>query len=76
MQRLIRHLTCELNKALGIWLWVPCRHKAAGGISEMKSKQQSPCSKCMHWPVMSWGNACSRSGVPLVSCLTGLESAV
>jgi hypothetical protein len=27
--------------------------------SEMKSKQQSPCSKCMHWPVTSWGNACS-----------------
>jgi hypothetical protein len=28
-------------------------------ISEMKSKQQSPCSNCMHWPVTSWGNACS-----------------
>jgi hypothetical protein len=36
-------------------------HKVAGdkGISEMKSKQQSPCSYCMHRPVMSWGNACS-----------------
>jgi hypothetical protein len=28
--------------------------KAAGGISETKSKQQSPCSDCMHQPVMSW----------------------
>jgi hypothetical protein len=28
------------------------------GISETKSKQLSPCSSCMHQPVMSWGNAC------------------
>jgi hypothetical protein len=36
-------------------------YKVAGGkgISEMKSKQQSPCSNCMHRPVMSWGKACS-----------------
>jgi len=29
--------------------------KVAGdkGISEMKSKQQSPCSNCMHQPVTS-----------------------
>ncbi len=35
--------------------------KVAGdkGISEMKSKQQSPCSNCMHRPVTSWDNACS-----------------
>ncbi len=35
--------------------------KVAGGkgISETKSKQQSPCSNCMHRPVMSWGNTCS-----------------
>ncbi len=35
--------------------------KVAGGegISQMKSKQQNPCSNCMHWPVTSWGNACS-----------------
>jgi hypothetical protein len=35
--------------------------KVAGdnGISEMKSKQQSPYSNCMHQPVMSWDNACS-----------------
>jgi hypothetical protein len=26
------------------------------GISEMKLKQQSPCSNCMHRPVTSWGN--------------------
>ncbi len=30
------------------------------GITETKSKQQSPCSNCIHWPVMSWGNACSK----------------
>ncbi len=29
------------------------------GISVTKSKQQSPCSNCMHRPVMSWDNACS-----------------
>ncbi len=29
------------------------------GISKTKSKQQNPCSNCMHWPVTSWGNACS-----------------
>ncbi len=34
-------------------------HKVAGGkgISETKLKQQSPCSNCMHHPVMSWGNS-------------------
>jgi len=26
------------------------------GLSETKSKQQSPCSNCIHRPVMSWGN--------------------
>jgi hypothetical protein len=41
--------------------------KVAGdkGISETKSKQQSPCSNCMHQPVMSWGNPCS-------TCLSGV----
>ncbi len=35
--------------------------KVAGdkGISTTKSKQQSPCSNCMHHPMTSWGNACS-----------------
>jgi hypothetical protein len=27
------------------------------GISKMKSKQQSPCSNCMHRPVMSQADA-------------------
>jgi hypothetical protein len=39
------------------------------GISEMKSKQQSPCSNCMHWPVMSWGNACSTCMHKCVRCM-------
>ncbi len=32
---------------------VPVRKQSSWskGISEMKSKQQSPCSNCMHWPV-------------------------
>jgi hypothetical protein len=36
------------------------------GISKIKSKQQSPCSncmhrsvRCMHWPVMSQADACT-----------------
>jgi len=39
----------------------PVLYKVAGdkGISKLKSKQQSPCSNCMHRPVTSWGNACS-----------------
>ncbi len=46
-------------------------HKVAGdkGISEMKSKQQSPCSNCMHQPVMSWGNACSTCMYKPVRCM-------
>jgi hypothetical protein len=45
--------------------------KVAGdkGISETKSKQQSPCINCMHRPVMSWGNACSRIMHKPVRCM-------
>jgi len=39
------------------------------GISEMKSKQQSPCSNCMHWPLMPWGNACSTCMHKPVRCM-------
>jgi hypothetical protein len=39
------------------------------GISETKSKQQSPCSNCMHRPVMSWGNACSTCMHCPVMCM-------
>jgi hypothetical protein len=51
--------------------------KVAGdkGISEMKSKQQSPCSNCMHQSVMSWGNSwstCMHSEVHALACdITG-----
>jgi hypothetical protein len=38
------------------------------GISETKSKQQSPCSNCMQRPVMSWGNACSTCMHKSVRC--------
>ncbi len=39
---------------------VPLNCKVVGdkGTSKMKSKQQRPCTNCMHWPVTSWGNAC------------------
>jgi hypothetical protein len=36
-----------------------CKVTGDKGIFEMKSKQWSPCSKCMHQPVTSWGNAFS-----------------
>ncbi len=39
------------------------------GISETKSKQQSPCSNCMHQPVMPWGNACSTCMHKPVRCM-------
>jgi hypothetical protein len=53
-------------------LWI--RHlwfKVAGGkgISETKSKQQSSCSNCMHWPVMPCDNACSTCLHWLVTCM-------
>jgi hypothetical protein len=35
---------------------VPAKVAGDKGISETKSKQQSPCSNCMHQPVTSWGN--------------------
>ncbi len=35
----------------------------------MKSKQQSPCSKCIHQPVMSWSNACSTYMHKPVRCM-------
>jgi hypothetical protein len=38
-------------------------------ISELKSKQQSPCSNCMHPPVMSQGNACSTCMHKCVKCM-------
>jgi hypothetical protein len=45
--------------------------KVAGdkGISETKSKQQSPCRNCMHRPVTSWGNACSTCMHKPVRCM-------
>ncbi len=45
--------------------------KVAGGkgISEMKSKQQSSCSNCMHRPVMSWSNACNTCGDACTYCM-------
>ncbi len=51
-----------------VLLW---QHKVARdkGISKTKSEQQSPCSKCMHWPVMSWGNPCSTCMYLPVMCM-------
>ncbi len=47
------------------------KSKVAGGkgISETKSKQQSPCSNCMHRPVMSLGNAFSTYMHWPVACM-------
>jgi hypothetical protein len=41
------------------WFFHPVKVAGDKGISETKLKQQSPCSNCMHRPVMSWGNASS-----------------
>ncbi len=48
--------------------------KVAGdkGISNTKSKQQSPCSNFMHRPVTSWGNACSTCIHKPERCMHGL----
>ncbi len=47
------------------------QHNVVGdkGISEIKSKQQNPCSNCLHRPVMSWNNACSTCMHKPVSCM-------
>ncbi len=40
------------------------------GISEMKSKQQSPCSNCMHRSVISWPITCTYCMGSKVSSLS------
>jgi len=35
----------------------------------MKSKQQSPCSKCMHWPVTSQADACTSQAYTCMYCM-------
>jgi hypothetical protein len=44
-----------VNSAQGL----SCKLKFVHGVSETNLKLKVPCSKCMHRPVMSWGNACS-----------------
>ncbi len=51
------------------YLMVPYKVARDKGISEMKSKQQSPCSICMHRPVMSWSNSCSTCIHKPVRCM-------
>jgi hypothetical protein len=48
--------------------------KVAGGkgISEMKSKQQSLCSNCMHRPVMSWAMHAEHAHIGLWCACIGL----
>jgi hypothetical protein len=50
-------------------LYNHCKVTGDKGISEMKSKQWSPCSKHMHWPVKSLGNACSTCMHKPVRCM-------
>jgi hypothetical protein len=38
-------------------------------ISETKSKWQSPCSKCMHWPVTSQADACTSQAYACMYCM-------
>jgi hypothetical protein len=39
------------------------------GISEMKYKQQNPCSNCMLRPVMSQANACTSQAYACMYCM-------
>ncbi len=39
------------------------------GISEMKLKQQSPCSNCTHRPVMSHAIACTSQAYACINCM-------
>ncbi len=50
---------------------IPLASKVAGdkGISEVKSKQQSPCSNCMHRHVMSQVNACTSQAYACMYCM-------
>jgi hypothetical protein len=39
------------------------------GISEMRLKHQNPCSKCMHWPVISQADACTSQAYEWIYCM-------
>jgi len=45
--------------------------KSAGdkGISVMRLKHQNPCSKCMHWPVISQADACTSQAYAWIYCM-------
>jgi hypothetical protein len=46
-----------------------CQSSWSKGISETKSKQQTPCSNCMHQPVMSLANACTSQAYACIFCM-------
>jgi hypothetical protein len=54
---------------LNSWWIVTYQSNWSTGISKTKSKQQNPCSSCMHRPVMSWGNACTYCMHCSVMCM-------
>ncbi len=62
--KLATDIYCQSGYLLG-------ESKVAGdkGISETKSKEQSPCSNCMPQPVMSWCNACRTCMHKPVRCM-------
>ncbi len=41
------------------------------GISETKSNQQSPCSKCMHQPVTPQADTCTSQAYACMYCMHG-----
>ncbi len=59
--KLYENLVNPLSSSKVMSIFYITQTKVAGdkGISETKSKQHSPCSNCIPWPVTSWGSACS-----------------
>ncbi len=47
----------------------PFQSSWSKGIFSTKSKQQSPCSKCMHRPVISQANACTSQACACMYCM-------
>ncbi len=58
-------------------LWTglfPYQSSWSKGISETKSKQQTPCSNCMHQPVMSQADACYWKAFACMYCMHVLHA--
>jgi hypothetical protein len=59
----------RLRKIQGLFFYQKLQRRWSKGKSEMKSKQQSPCSNLQHWPVTSQTDACTPQAYACMSCM-------